>query len=86
MTYTLIVQIDKMSFCVICENGGGKLIIVTDRGKQSLKKFAKLRDNENVLKAVNSEDKCAVHEICRKWFNNNKRIECEANNKCDNNT
>ena len=51
-----------MSSCVICEKGGGKLIVVTDRGKESLKKFAKLRQDERVLKYVEQGEQCAVHE------------------------
>ena len=66
-----------MSQCIICNGGGEKLIVVTDRGKESLKKFAKLRNNENILKALDQVEQCLVHESCRKKFNNQKQIESE---------
>ena len=50
------------SFCIICQKEGGKLVVVTDRGKVSLKKFAKLRSDDRVLKDVDQRDDCQVHE------------------------
>ena len=61
----------------MCEKGGGSLIVVTDKGKQSLKKFAKLRHDDRVLETVENVDVCVVHERCRKWYNNHRRIESE---------
>ena len=49
-------------------------MLVTDRGKDSLIKFAKLRKSENVLKVLEENNDCFVHEHCRKWFNNHRQI------------
>ena len=51
------------------------MVVVTDRGKVSLKKFAKLRSDDRVLKDVDQRDDCQVHENCRKWYNNRIRID-----------
>ena len=66
-----------MKSCVICEKVGERLVLVTDRGKSSLKEFSKLRQNSIVLSRLEDEDEIFVHENCRKWFNNKKRIESD---------
>ena len=66
-----------MQNCVICDKGGEKVILVTDRGKSSLKEFSKLRQNEEVLYLLEQNEEIHVHEKCRKWYNNKKRIESE---------
>ena len=72
---TLLQGGETMKACVICQEGGEKLVLVTDRGKSSLKEFAKLRKNEQVLHTLQQTESCVVHENCRKTFNNKKRIE-----------
>ena len=69
-----------MSQCVICFDGGTSLVCVTQRGKDSLIKFAKLRKDENVLERLQSTEEIFVHESCRKNFNNKKRINAEKKN------
>ena len=66
-----------MKNCVICEKGGEKVVLVTDRGEASLKEFSKLRQNSIVLSRLEEYEEVYVHENCRKWYNNKKRIESE---------
>ena len=63
-----------MKNCVICDKGGEKVVLVTDRGKSSLKEFSKLRCNEIVLNRLENNDEIHVHEQCGKWYNNNKNL------------
>ena len=64
--------------CVICETGGDGLVEVTERGKKSLIEFSKLRNNDGVLDRLVSGSQIHVHETCRKWYNNRKRISAES--------
>ena len=63
-----------MAQWIIYNTGSEKLVLVTDRGKASLRKFAQLRGDDRVLKALAESNTCNVHEQCRKYFNNQKRI------------
>ena len=69
-----------MEECIICRESAGQLVAVTERGKVSLIDFAKLRENEEVLNVLAGEEQHYVHETCRKWFNNRKRIASEKKN------
>lgn len=68
-----------MDKCVICCESESQLVKLTNRGKTSLAEFAKLRENTNVLSLLDEEGEHYVHETCRKWFNNKKRILSEKN-------
>ena len=70
-----------MAQCIICNTGSEKLVLVTDRGKASLRKFAELRGDDGVLKALAESNTCHVHEHCRKYFNNQRRINLELQSK-----
>ena len=63
-----------MEECLICCGSEGKLVTLTDRGKVSLKEFAILRNDERVVNQLGKNENHCVHEECRKWFNNRKRI------------
>ena len=63
-----------MEECLICCGSEGKLVTLTDRGKVSLKEFAILRNDERVANQLGKNENHCVHEECRKWFNNRKRI------------
>ena len=65
-----------MSKCVICNEAGGRLVALTQRGLTSLSEFAKLRNDDRVLNELkeNSNSENFVHEDCRKWYNNRKGI------------
>ena len=66
-----------MKNCVICEKGGEKVVLETDRGKASLKEFSQLRQNNIVLSCLEKNEEVHVHKNCCKWYNNKKRIESE---------
>ena len=34
-----------------------------------------MQNDDNVLKTLDLLDECVVHESCRKWYNNQKRID-----------
>ena len=63
-----------MAQCLICCSSKQDLITVTDRGKKSLREFALLRKDDRVIEYLDNNTLCYVHEECRKWFNNRKRI------------
>ena len=75
-----------MEECLICCQGGGKLITLTVKGKNSLREFAILRRDDRVIAELNKEAKYVVHEHCRKWFNNRKRIASTVNQDNSNKT
>ena len=70
----------NMNECVICSEGGDGLVQVTKRGKASLVEFSQLQQNDSVLIKVQNSEIVFVHEKCRKWYNNRKRINAVAKN------
>ena len=69
-----------MNECVICSEGGDGLVRVTEHGKASLVEFSQLHQNDSVLTRVKNTEIVFVHEKCRKWYNNRKRINAVAKN------
>ena len=69
-----------MNECVVCSEGGDGLVQVTERGKASLVEFSQLQQNDSVLIRVQNSEIVFVHEKCRKWYNNRKRINAVAKN------
>ena len=69
-----------MAKCLVCCQSGENLVVVTDRGIKSLKEFAVLRSDERVIEELEKAEEIYVHEKCRKWFNNRKRIASDT--KC----
>ena len=64
----------KMEKCLICLEPRGKLVHLTDKGKASINEFALLRQEERVKSNLDNGELRHVHEDCRKWYNNRKRI------------
>ena len=69
-----------MNECVVCSEGGDGLVRVTESGKASLVEFSQLQQNDSVLIRVQNSEIVFVHEKCRKWYNNRKRINAVAKN------
>ena len=64
--------------CAICSERDGNLIKVTERGMTGMIDFSIKRNEDAIHQYLqNSQTNnlpVYVHEQCRKWFNNNKRI------------
>ena len=71
------------SFCAICKESEKPLVTVTERGFNGLYKFSierKDKDLTDYLDGKKINQNCTsvrVHENCRKWYNNKRRIESE---------
>ena len=63
-----------MATCIICNEFDGKLIRLTDRGVNSIIEFSKLRNDHHIPEKLKENQESFVHEECRKWYNNRKRI------------
>ena len=67
--------------CAICSESDGNLIKVTERGLTGLIDFSKKRKEDAIHQYLqNSQTNnlpVYVHEQCRKWFNNKRRINAE---------
>lgn len=67
-----------MNKCIICKEDEGSLVNVTERGLDGLMKYSVERKEDeitNELKHCKKEKiSVFVHENCRKWFNNKRRI------------
>lgn len=72
--------------CVICKNRNDHLVKVTDRGLNSLIEFSLKRNEEAIheclVRSQMEGSQVFVHEDCRKWFNNKRRLNLEMK-KCD---
>ena len=74
-------------FCVICKEANEPLVTVKDRGFDSLLKYSKERKDEvttRYLQEKKNKDFCTsvqVHEKCRKWYNNKRRVSTLQNEK-----
>ena len=68
-----------MDVCCICKEPTGELVKVTERGIRGLIKFSQLRKDlaleQELMKYLEESKEVCVHEECRKWFNNKRRIE-----------
>ena len=68
-----------MDVCCICKEPTGELVKVTERGIRGLIKFSQLRKDlaleQELMKYLEENKEVCVHEECRKWFNNKRRIE-----------
>ena len=68
-----------MDACCICKESTGSLVKVTERGIKGLITFSKLRKHQELEiclhKCLEESKPVHVHEECRKWFNNKRRIE-----------
>ena len=66
--------------CILCDEGGSQLVQVTEKGISSLIEFAKMQKNDKVADKIEGAEEVYVHEKCRKYFNNRKRIAAEIKN------
>jgi len=76
---------DADGFCVICKETKDPLVTVTEREFKGLLKFSTEREDESVTKYLNGKlennqiTSVQIHEKCRKWYNNRKRMETNKN-------
>jgi len=76
---------DADGFCVICKEIKDPLVTVTEREFKGLLKFSTEREDESVTKYLNGKlennqiTSVQIHEKCRKWCNNRKRMETNKN-------
>ena len=76
-----------MEVCCICKESTGSLVKVTERGIKGLISFSQLRKNQDFEKdlrqCLEENRPVYVHEECRKWFNNKRRIESDNVSKVE---
>lgn len=82
--------------CAICKKTDKPLVLVTDRGFDGLLKYSNERnDNETthyLLEKKRNGVQVKVHETCRKWYNNKRRLstpgiekkECRSSKRSNN--
>ena len=63
-----------MPSCVICLESNPQLVKVTQKGLASLIEYSKLRNDPGVTERLEESSEQYVHEKCRKWYNNKRRI------------
>ena len=63
-----------MPSCVICLESNPQLVKVTQKGSASLIEYSKLHNDPGVTERLEESSEQYVHEKCRKWYNNKRRI------------
>ena len=66
-----------MDICLVCANLEGQKTLLTEMGKTSIFKFAKLQKDENVIARLKKGNAFFVHKDCQKFYTNKRRIERE---------
>jgi len=74
-----------MNVCIICKTNDGSLVNVTKRGLDGLLQYSVDRNEDQITDELKicKRDGLAVfvHEDCRKWFNNKRRISTDKPQK-----
>ena len=71
-------ETNKLCICIVCKESGGTLVNVTERGLAGLLEYS-IKMNEHLITEelrLSKTEKLSVfvHETCRKWFNNKRRL------------
>ena len=73
--------------CAICKKTDESLVLVTDRGFDGLLKYSNERKDEEtthyLLEKKNNGVQVKVHEKCRKWYNNKRRLSTKDSEKIE---
>ena len=75
-----------MEVCLVCGYEDGPLTLLTTRGVKSIKEFAKLQNDTNVLSKMNDDSQFYIHKSCQKDFTNKRRISQQKNRKTSEST
>ena len=71
-------ETNKLCICILCKESSGTLVKVTERGLAGLLEYS-IKRNEHLITEelrLSKTEKLLVfvHETCRKWFNNKRRL------------
>ena len=73
--------------CAVCKKTDEPLVLITDRGFDGLLKYRNERKDEGtthyLLEKKNNGVQVKVHEKCRKWYNNKRRLNTQDSKKIE---